>query len=111
MEELKVKVDMLQTDILETKNELKQFLNESKEYRLEMNNVVKDLTHTIHEVKEDMDSFRESTKSLIETFQALQGLVNVLLWIGKIMKPLTVVAIAITGIVLYFQGLKFPGGK
>lgn len=117
MEEIKKQIDRLQDDfekiknVTVTKEEAQRFWEENRESRKEMMDTVKDLSFAIHEVKNDLNEFRESTKALVETFNALQGLVNVLLWIGKVMKPLAVVAVAITGAVLYFQGLKFPGGK
>lgn len=94
-----------------TKEEASRFWDENRESRREMMDTVRELSAAIHEVKRDLDEFRESTKALVETFNSLQGLVNVLLWIGKVMKPLAVVAVGITGIVLYFQNFKFPGSK
>ena len=115
IEELRNQMKTLQEDFNQvkvttaiTKQEMQNYWEESRESRKEMMDTVKDLSHAVHDVKNDLESFRESTKSLVETFAALQGLVNVLLWIGTVIKPLAVVAVAITSIVLYFQGSKLP---
>lgn len=72
--------------------------------QLELQNV----TAKVQEVQDSVNSLRDDTKELLEVFRALQGLFKVISWIGKIAKPLVVVATMVTAITLYFQGVKFP---
>ena len=90
------------------RHEVEKFFEESRKSREEMLNIVNELTVSVGKVKEDLDEFRESTKELMEVFKALQGVSSVLLWIGKMIKPIAWVAGAITAVTLYMQGVRIP---
>lgn len=91
-----------------SRQELEDFFEERRKSHHEMIETVATLTQSVAQIKLDLDQFRESTKDLLEVFRALQGVATVIVWIGKIVKPLAIVATIITGATLYFQGLKIP---
>lgn len=104
-----------QDNNLVTQRELELFIEESRVSRKELLDTVRALTEAMGEVRTDFTelntefkTFRDSTKDLVVTFESLKGLVTVLIWIGKALKPLAVVGAAIVAVVLFFQGTKIP---
>jgi hypothetical protein len=100
-------------DNLVTQREMELFIEESRLSRQELLDTVRALTGAMNEVRGDFTelntefkTFKDSTKDLVITFESLKGLVTVLIWIGKALKPLAVVGAAIVAAVLYFQGNK-----
>jgi hypothetical protein len=95
-------------DSLNCRREVEEFFNESRITRLEMISTLKSLTDTVNDVKKDLDSFRESTKDLVEVFNSLQGVTKVIIFVGKLLKPLAAITVFFATIHFYLNGLKIP---
>jgi SMC interacting uncharacterized protein involved in chromosome segregation len=67
---------------------------------------IDNLTDTITDQQKELQAFKESTKDLLEAFRNIQGLINIIKFIGGIAKPLIVCAGAVTAFFMYFQGIK-----
>lgn len=91
-----------------TRPEVESFFEESRKSRQEMLATVHDLTESVREVRSEMKEFKEATKDMVEVFRNLQGLSNILIWIGKIMKPLAWLAAVLAAVTAYFQGYRIP---
>ena len=91
-----------------TRGELEDYFEESRKSRREILGLVSDLTQSVKGVTQNLETFKESTEDLVTVFNSLKGLSNILLWIGKIMKPLIWIAGIITAANLYFHGVKIP---
>lgn len=93
---------------LVSRREFEDFFEESRRSRQEMLDSVAALTLSVKDVKENLETFKSSTQDLVTVFNSLKGLSNILIWIGKIMKPLIWLAGIITAVNLYFNGVKIP---
>lgn len=93
---------------LVTRKEIESFFEESRRSRKDMLETVHALTLSVKEVREEMKEFKGATKDMVEAFRNLQGLSSILVWIGKIMKPLVWIAAVAAATTAYLQGIKIP---
>ena len=70
-----------------------------------MNNTV---TKFQEDIREEVAEVKRNTQELVQIYQAMKGLATVLMWIGKLAKPIAFIATAITAATLYLQGVKIP---
>lgn len=67
-----------------------------------------DLEKKIDDLQRVVEEFKKDTETLIEAFKAIEGLVKVILFIGKIAKPVVIVAGTITAVTMYLKGVRIP---
>lgn len=77
--------------------------------KLEVLEVVsKDTNERLQKVEDRLDNLVNETSELIEVFKTLQALSKFIMWVGKIAKPVMIVAGLITAATLALKGISVP---
>ena len=91
-----------------TRRELEFHLETASDSRKEIYDLVNEISANVVNLTTKMEDFETKTTDLIVAFNSVRGVSNVLIWVGKIMKPVMWVAGLITAANLYMHGVKIP---
>jgi hypothetical protein len=100
--------DEVEMKVRPSREQVERLFAEARQSRQEILVLVDNLSKTVQEVKTGLDVLKASTTDLVTVFESVQGVSNVLIWLGKVIKPLIWISGIITAAYMFFHNVKIP---